>query len=240
MLARRLPDLDSGVNRLAERLEASTAGFERVEGQVAAIEAQGPELALWLEGQRQALAQDIEGRGVSLRELGAEITALQGALEDLRGQLVDVTRSLEADLARVKQQGEQAFDQVRAAEQRATGLVSQVDAEFKTIQGTAQEKVDALLAEQSKRAVQRTDEIMQRAEAEAARRLETATEQAIDALQQAQEAQLAELKTWASKVQAELEQTRAALVTGWRGMDETRGQAAVQGVERSRPVRRDP
>jgi chromosome segregation ATPase len=235
MLARRLPDLDSGVNRLAERLEASTAGFERVEGQVAAIEAQGPELALWLEGQRQALAQDIEGRGVSLRELGAEITALQGALEDSRAQLADVTRSLEADLARVKQQGEQAFDQVRAAEQRATGLASQVDAEFKTIQGTAQEKVNALLAEQSKRAVQRTDEIMQRAEAEAARRLETATEQAIDALQQAQEAQLADLKTWASKVQAEIEQTRAALVTGWRGMDETlakRQSKALSDLER--------
>ena len=62
---------------------------------------------------------------------------------------------------------------------------------------------------------------MQRAEAEAARRLETATEQTIDGLSQAHEAQLAELKTWASKVQAELEQTRAALVAGWRGMDET-------------------
>jgi chromosome segregation ATPase len=221
MLAGRLPDLGSGVDRLAERLEATAAGLERVENQVATIQAQGPEFAQWLEGQRQALAQDIEGRGVSLGKLGAEITALQGALEDSRGQLVDVTRSLEADLARVKQQGEQAFEQVRAAEQRATGLVSQVDAEFKTVQGTAQEKVNALLAEQSQRAVQRTDEIMQRAEAEAARRLETATEQAVDALQQAQEAQLAELKTWASNVQTEIEQTRTALVAGWRDMDET-------------------
>ncbi|HEX6114414.1 MAG TPA: hypothetical protein VFZ10_19130, partial [Geminicoccaceae bacterium] len=62
MLAQRLPDLDSGVNRLAERLEATAAGFERVEAQVATIQAQAPELARWLEGQRQSLAQDLHGR----------------------------------------------------------------------------------------------------------------------------------------------------------------------------------
>lgn len=227
MLAQRLPELDSGVNRLAERVETTASGFERVEAQVATIQAQAPELALWLEGQRQALAQDLESRGASIGELGAEITALRAALEDSRGQLVGVTRSLEADLARVKQQGvdvEQAFGQVRAAEQQASELVTQVDAEFKAIQGTAQEKIDALLAalaEQSERAAQRTDEMMERAEAEAARRLETATQQALEALRQAHEAQLAELKTWAANVQAELEQTRTALVAGWRGMDET-------------------
>jgi chromosome segregation ATPase len=227
MLAQRLPELDSGVNRLAERVEATAAGFERVEAQVATIQAQAPELALWLEGQRQALAQDLEGRGASIGELGAEITALRAALEDSRGQLVGVTRSLEADLARVKQQGidiQQAFGQVRAAGQEATGLVTQVDAEFKGIQGAAQAKVDGLLAalaEQSERAAQRTDEVVEKAEAEAARRLETATQEALEALQQAHEAQLAELKTWAANVQAELEQTRTVLVAGWRGMDET-------------------
>jgi chromosome segregation ATPase len=227
LLARRLPDLDHGVNRLAERLEAATAGFQRVEDQVATIQAQAPELALWLEGQRQALAQDIERRGAGLRELGAEIAALQGALEDSRGQLVDVAGALEADLARVKQQGqefEQALDQVRAAGQQASALGREVDAELRTVQGTVQEKVDALLSDlgaQAERAALRSDEIVQRAEAEAARRLEAATQEAIDALQQAHAAQLAELKTWASQVQAELERTRAALEAGWRDMNDT-------------------
>ena len=62
LLAQRLPDLDSGVNRLAEHLETTRAGFEQVESQVATIQAQAPELALWLEGERQALAQDLAGR----------------------------------------------------------------------------------------------------------------------------------------------------------------------------------
>ena len=48
MLAQRLPELDRGVNRLAERLGTTAAGFERVEAQVATIQAQAPELALWL------------------------------------------------------------------------------------------------------------------------------------------------------------------------------------------------
>ena len=226
VLAQRLPDLDSGVNRLAERLEATSSAFGRVESQVATIQSQAPEIALWLEGQRQALAQDLATRGASIGELGAEITALQGALEDSRGQLVDFTGSLEEDLARAKQQGddlEQALGQVRAAEQQASELVSHVDAQFQTTQDAVQEQVDALLsklAEQADLAVLRSQDVMQRAEAEAARRLETATEQAIGGLSEAQEAQLAELKTWASEVQAELEQTRAALIAGWRGMDE--------------------
>ena len=52
VLAQRLPDLDSGVNRLAQRLDTTTAGFERIESQVATIQAQVPEVGLWLEGQR--------------------------------------------------------------------------------------------------------------------------------------------------------------------------------------------
>ncbi|HEX6111202.1 MAG TPA: hypothetical protein VFZ10_02770, partial [Geminicoccaceae bacterium] len=225
MIAQRLPDLDNGVNRLAERLEATAAGFERVEAQVATIQAQAPELARWLEGQRQSLAQDLQGRSAILSELGAEITALQDALENSRGQLVDITGSLEEDLARVKQQGndlEQAFGQVRAAEQQASALVSEVSARFETTRDTVQEQVDALLselAEQADRAVLRSQDVVQRTEAEAARRLEMATEQAMDRLNAAQEAQLTELRKWGSEVQAELKQTRAALLTGWRGMD---------------------
>jgi chromosome segregation ATPase len=225
MLAQRLPELDSGVNRLAERLGTTAAGLERVEAQVATIQAQAPELALWFEGKRQALAQDLEGRGASLGELGTEITGLRDTLEDSRGQLVDISTSLEADLARVKQQGvdlEQALGRVRATEQQASTLVSQVDAEFKTVQDTVRAKADALLselAEEARRAEVRSQEIVQRLEAEAAGRLETATAQTIDGLNQAHEAQLAELKKRASEVQAELEQTRTALVAGWRGLD---------------------
>lgn len=225
-IAQRLPDLDSDMKRLAERLEATMTRFEGVESQVSTIQAQAPEVALWLEGQRQALAQELDARRQTINELGTQMTALQDGLEGSRSQLVDFDGTLEQDLARAKQQSEDlegALDQVRAAEQQATELVTQVDARFGTTQQTAQKQIDALLAkltEQTDLALQRSEEMMQRAEAEAARRLETATEQAIGSLSEVREAQLAELRAWASQAQTELGQTRADLVADWQGMDE--------------------
>jgi uncharacterized phage infection (PIP) family protein YhgE len=226
MVAQRLPDLDSGVNRLAERLEATTAGFERVERQVATIQAQAPEIALWLEGQRQALAQNLDVRRQAIGELGAGVATLQGALDHSRSQLATLEGWLEQDLARARQQGdglERALDQVRA-EQQPTELVTQVDARFETTQDGMQKQLDAILlqlAEEADPAVARSEDALKGAEAEVARRLETATEQAIGDLSEAHGAQLAELSRWASATRAELEQTRAGLITGWRGMAET-------------------
>ena len=225
VLAHRLPDLDSGVDRLAERLETATAGFERVESQVATIQAQAPEIALWLEGQRQALAQDLELRRQTMGKLGAEIASLQGALDDSRSQLATSEGLLGQDLARARQQGdglERALDQVRAAERQPSEGVTQ-DARFGTTQDGMQEQIDAVLAQLAEKAdlaVLRSEDTLKRAEAEAARRLEVVTEQAIGALSEAHGAQLAELSRWASATRAELEQTRAGLIAGWRGMDE--------------------
>jgi hypothetical protein len=225
MVAQRLPDLDSGVNRLAERLETTTAGFERVESQVATIQAQAPEIALWLEGQRQALAQDLEIRRRTLGELGAGIATLQGGLDDSRSQLAALEGWLEQDLARARQQAhglERGLDQARAAEQQPTELVAQLDA--RSTQDGMLKQLDAILlqlAEEAGPAVLRSQDLWNGAEAEPARRLETATEQAIGDLSEAHGAQLAELSRWAAATRAELEQTRAGLIADWRGMAET-------------------
>jgi predicted nucleic acid-binding Zn-ribbon protein len=222
VLAKRLPDLDSGVDRLAERLGAATAGFERVESQVATIQAQAPELALRLEGQRQALAQDLDLQRQTMAELGAEIASLQGALDDSRSQLATSEGSLGQELARARQQGDGALDQVRAAERQPSEVVTQ-DARSATTPDGMQERIDAVLAqlaETADLAVLRSEDALKRAEVEAARRLEIVTEQAIGDLSEAHGAQLAELSRWASATRAELEQTRVGLIAGWRGMDE--------------------
>ena len=120
VLARRLPELDRGVNRLAERLEASTAGIERVEKQVATIQAQAPELALRLEGQRQALAQELESRRKTMGELAAEIGTLRGSLDDSRGQLATLEGWLEQSLAQVEPRSgdaERTLGQARGEQQ---------------------------------------------------------------------------------------------------------------------------
>jgi hypothetical protein len=216
VLAQRLPDLDSGVDRLAQRLEATTAGFERVESQVATIQAQAPELSLWLEGQRQALAQDFEGRRQSIGELATGIAALQGALDDSRSQLVTLEAWLEQSLAQAKPPGEDAGGTPGGAQQ-----VIEIDG--RTTQQALQEQIDALLsglAEKTDLAALHSEELVKQGEAEAARRLETATAQAIGDLNKAHEAQLAELTKRAAATEDGLGQTRARLIAGWRGMDE--------------------
>lgn len=213
VLAQRLPDLDSVVNRLAERLEATRAGFDQVESQVATIQAQAPELALWLEGQRQALAQDLAGRRQTMGELATEITTLQGALDDSRSQLVTLQAWLEQSLARADPSG--------YAPPTPEQQVIEIDG--KIVQEAMQEQIDALLselAEKAELAARRSEAMMKQAEVDAARRLETVAGQAIDGLSEARETQLAELKTWAAATQDDLGQARAGLIADWRGMEE--------------------
>jgi hypothetical protein len=220
VLAQRLPDLDSGVDRLAQRLGATTAGLERVESQVATMQAQAPELALWLEGQRQALAQDLEGRRRAIGELATGIAVLTGALDDSRGQLVTLEAWLEQSLAQAKPPGD---DPGHAPGRRPGGAQPVIEIDGRTTHQALQEQLDALLsglAEKADLAALRSEELVKQGEAEAARRLETATAQAIDHLTKAHEAQLAELTKWVAATKEGLGQTRARLIAGWQGMDE--------------------
>ena len=219
VLAGRLPDLDRGVHRLAERVQASTAGFERAEQQVATIQAQVPDLALRLEGQRQALAQELEGRRKTMGELAADIGTLRGALDDSRGQLATLEGRLEQSLAQV----EPASGDANRTQGQARGGQQVSDVDGGAMQQAMQEKIDALLSELAGRtdqAAQRSEASVRQAGAAARQRLETAADQAVDELTKKHQAQLAELTTWATTTRDEVGQTRARLVAGWHGMDE--------------------
>jgi chromosome segregation ATPase len=228
VLARRLPDLDRGATRLAERLKTTTAGFERVEEQVATIQAQAPELALWLEGQRHALAQELEGRRRTMGVLAADIGALRSALDDSRGQLATLQRGLDQTLAQV--------EPASGGAERALGLPrgeqQAIGGENRTTHEATQEQMDAMLAElagTAGQAAQRSEMSVKQAEMAARQRLESTTDGAIDDLTKKHQAQLVELTTWASTTRDELGQNRDRLLAAWQGMDEAvaKRQAAV-------------
>jgi septal ring factor EnvC (AmiA/AmiB activator) len=219
VLARRLPELDRGANRLAQRLEASTAGIERVEKQVATIQAQAPELALRLEGQRQGLAKELEARRKTMGELAADIGTLRRSLDDSRGQLATLEGWLEQSLAQVEPRSGDAEGPPgkEGSEQQA------IEVDGRTMQQAMQKQIDAVvseLADKADLAAQRSEESAKQAEAEARQRLETATAHALDDLSKKHRAQLAELTTLATTSGDELGQTRDRLVAGWQGMDQ--------------------
>jgi chromosome segregation ATPase len=225
-LTLRVPDLGSDVDRLAAQLKTTEADFERITGQVQTIEAQAPELALWLEGQRQGLAQTLDAQRQSMDEVGFEIASLKGALNESRGELLTFQETIQADLTRAKQQeGEltQALDHVRASELQATEVVAQITARAESTQSELQGQIDAILsdlAETADLAILRSEDAMKAAQAEGTRRLEAAAEQAIASLTEAREQRLAELGQWAAAAQSGLAQTEAGLVAGWRGMSQ--------------------
>jgi chromosome segregation ATPase len=225
-LTLRVPDLGSDVDRLAAQLKTTEADFERITGQVQTIEAQAPELALWLEGQRQGLAQTLDAQRQSMDEVGFEIASLKGALNESRGELLTFQETIQGDLTRAKQQEgelEQALDQVRASELQATEVVAQITARAESTQSELQGQIDAILsdlAETADLAILRSEDAMKAAQAEGTRRLEAAAEQAIASLTEAREQRLAELGQWAAAAQSGLAQTEAGLVAGWRGMSQ--------------------
>ncbi len=228
VLAGRLPELDRGAKRLAERLETSTAGIGRVEKQIATIEAQAPELALRLQGQRQALTQELEARRKSMGELAAEIGTLRRSLDDSRGQLAALEGSLEQSLAQVKSgsgEAERLSGQARSEPQT-------VEIDGRAVQQAMQEGIDAVVSElagKAGQAAQRSEDNVKQAEAAARQQLETATAQALDALSKKHRSQLADLTTLASTTRDELGQTRDRLIAGWQGLDQAvaKRQAAV-------------
>jgi hypothetical protein len=220
VLARRLPELDRGANRLAQRLEASTAGIERVEKQVATIQAQAPELALRLEGQRQALAKELEARRKTMGELAAEIGTLRRSLDDSRGQLATLEGWLEQNLAQV----EPGSGAAEGPPGEAQSEQQKIEVDGRAMQQAMQKRIDAVVvsevAGKAGLAAQRSEEIAKQAEAEARQRLETATAHALDDLSKKHRAQLAELTKLATTSRDKLGQTRDRLVAGWQGMDQ--------------------
>jgi chromosome segregation ATPase len=223
---RRLPGLDGGVSQLAEQIEATGADFERVARQVEKIKAQAPEIALWLEGQRNGLAQTLEGQRQSVKELDVEIATLKGVLNESRGQLQGFQNDLEQDVAQAREQDQalaQALGQMRATQLKAAELASQIEARAASAQSKLEARVETILSDlaaAAERAVAHSEELTSRAGADATRRLDAASEQAIAGLLAAGERYLAELSQAAIATRTELDQTRAGLVAGWRGMDE--------------------
>ncbi|MGH6900410.1 MAG: hypothetical protein ACREJ5_28325 [Geminicoccaceae bacterium] len=223
----RLPDLSDHMDRMATQLETTEADFERAAGQVQTIKAQAPEIALWLEGQRQGLVQTLQAQRQTMDEVDFEIATLKGTLNESRGELRTFQETIATDLAGAKQQGaelEQALDSVRATELRATDLVAEISAKVESTQSDLRGRIDALVSDLAKtadRAILRSEDVMKGAQAAGSRRLEAAAEQAIAGLTKAREQRLAQLTQWAAATQSELAETEASLVAGWRGMEKT-------------------
>ena len=225
-LRARLPKLAEGVQSVAADVEQLRAGFDQASAAIEAVQSGTPELADWLARQKGAFEQDLRRRQSELTALTTQVGDLEDAVETSRGRLQGFNQSLEQDLRQAKQDGtalQSALEKLRATGQQASELMTGADAKVAAAQQAMQGKIDQILsgaAEKADLAVLRSQDVVQRAQAEVTRKLETESQRALDELAKAREARLAELAQQVSATQVELEQTRAGLLASWQGMDQ--------------------
>ena len=239
-ISQDLASLEQRVPKLRDDVQGTAAGVQQVRteadqaaAEVGTVKAGTPQLVAWLAGQRDALAQDLQSGKAELDAIKGQARDLQGEVVRSRARLEGLNQSLDQGLRQAKQDSaalEDAIKDLHATGQQVTQLMAAADAKVEAAHQEMQTKIDQMLsnaAEKADLAVLRSQDVIHRAEGEVTQKLQTDSQQALDELAKAREAQLAELAKRVSATQVELEQTRAGLVAGWQGMDQA--VAARQG-----------
>ncbi len=226
VLEARLPKLGDQVQSVAAEVEQRRADFDQTAAAVDAVKGGAPELIAWLAQQKGTLGQDLDQRKAELEALTTEVRNLEGTALQSRARLQGFNQSLDQDLQQAKQDQaalQSAVQDLRASGQQVTQLMAGADAKVEASHQAMQKKIDQILSEVAEKAdlaVLRSQDVIHRAEGEVTHQLQTESQQALDDLAKAREAQLAELAKRVSATQTELEQTRAGLVASWQGMDQ--------------------
>jgi chromosome segregation ATPase len=226
-LESHMPELRDEVLRMSTGVQRMATDFERVEVELDAVKARGPELTAWLAGQKDDLEQALQNGRRALSEIGAKVGEFESEVGQSRELLQELNRTLDQGLQQAKLDGvalETAVQGMRETEQQVAGLVAGVEANVEAAQLAMREKIEQLLsglAETADLAVLRGRDVIGRAQSEIDRKVEGASRKALDDLAKARETQFALLAARISAAQRELEQTRAALVVSWQRMDQT-------------------
>ena len=224
-LEQRVPKLRDDVQDTAAGVQQVRTGFNQAAAEVGAVKAGTPQLIAWLAGQKDTLAQELQGRRAELDAIRGQARDLQGEMAQSRARLEDLNQSLDQSLHQARQDSaalEDAIKGLHATGQQVTQLMADADAKVQAAHQEMQTKIDQMLsnaAEKADLAVLRSQDVIHRAEGEVTQKLQANSQQALDDLAKAREGQLAELAKRVAAAQAELEQTRAGLVASWQGMD---------------------
>ncbi len=225
-LEQRVPKLQDDVQRAAAGAQQVRTQFDQAAAEVGAVKTGAPQLAAWLADQKDALGQDLQSRKAELDAIEGSARDLEGKVAQSRARLEGLNQSLDQGLQQAKQDSaalEDAIKDLRATGQQVTQLMADADAKVQAAHQEMQTKIDQMLsnaAEKADLAVLRSQDVIRRAEGEVTQKLQTQSQQALDDVAKAREAQLAELAKRVSATQVELEQTRAGLVASWQSMDQ--------------------
>jgi len=225
-LESRLPELEDEVQRIGNGVQRMGSDFEQTAQEIEALKARPPELDAWLAGERKGLEQAL-GKGRRLVDASlAQAHDFASEVERSRARLQGLDGALDEGLKQAKLDGaalESAAKDMREMGAQVAELMAGAETKAAAAQQSMQARIDQILsdlAEQADLAALRGRDVVGRAQSEIDRRVASESQKVLDQLTAARDARLAALAKEVSATQAELERTRAGLLTGWQRMDQ--------------------
>jgi chromosome segregation ATPase len=225
-LQERLPKLVDQVEGVAASVQRLRAETDRSAAAISAVSAGTPELVASLEQQKSRLGHDLDQHKTELDALTSKIKDVESLVDRSRARLDGFNRSLDQGLTQAKRDGaalQSTVQDLHATGLQAAQLVADAEAKAEARQQELQKKIDQILsqaAEKADLAAARSQDAARRAEGDVTRKLQGESQQAVDDLSKAREAQLAELSKRVGAIQAELDQSRTGLLASWQTMDQ--------------------
>jgi chromosome segregation ATPase len=223
----RLPTLGNELDRIAAGAGQMADELARTGTEIDALKAAAPEFTARLGRQQEELDEVVQSRRQSLIGITSRVDDLAAEIDQSRALLTDLNQSLLAGLQQAGEDGEaltSAVDEMRATGLEVAKLMDGAELKVQAAHDAMQAKIDRMLskiAEQADLAVLRGADVISRAEGEVARRVESASAAALDAVAEERATQLAALAEQVSATQVELEKTRAGLMASWERMDQS-------------------
>ena len=222
----RLPELRDDVQRIGGGVRRMGTDFEQTAQEIEALKARPPELNAWLAGQQKELEQVLQNGQRLVGASVAQVHDLAGEVERSRERLQGLDLELDQGLQQAKLDGAalaSAVQDMRDMGAQVEELMTGAEAKVAAAQQAMQARIDQILselAEQADLAALRGRDVVGRAQSEIDRRVESESQKVLGELAAARDAQLAALAKEISATQAEIEQTRAGLLTSWQRMDQ--------------------
>ena len=226
-LEMRLPALGKELDRITAGTGQMADDLARTGEEIDALKATTPELTAWLARQRDELERVVQSGRQSLTGITSRVQDLAAEVDQSHALLTDLNQSLLAGLQQAGQDGEAlrtAVDEMRATGLEVAKLMDGAELKVQAAHDAMQAKIEQMLselAEQADLAVLRGADVISRAEGEIARRVESTSAAALDAVAEERATQLAALAEQVSATQVELEKSRAGLLASWERMDQS-------------------
>lgn len=225
-LEQRLPELDRSFAAIDASLEEGRSKLAETVDQVVELQSTVPELLKWVDTERAGFERAFEAKRELMAAVDERITGLESTLEASDERLRAFDATVEQQLRQVEDERgrlEQAVGDLNASSELIATLVEGAEAELELARAKTQNQIEGMLtevADEADLAVMRGADVLDPANAQAVRRIESAGDQATQTLKGLRAEEIAQLTHQIAATRAEVEQTSTELVASRQRMDE--------------------